>query len=800
MKAIQIISQDLFDKIRSRFQNLEMGDKTGAVTLDPSDALFFDFDFIHEGINLGRVSISLNDLGSLKIYYSQGITENKDEISKRMWYSFLKEMRFFAMRRLLRFDTRDISKTNLDKNDFQYLAAKNQKEEITMNMNESRWNYRNSKKTSRAVKGKTQVIVRHHKPVDEMFSGSRSQRKNIKAIYIENSDGERFKYPFIHTAGAFAMAQHVDHGGIPHDSAGKAIIRMSEQIAQLQEFSKQIQHTQLHDDAMGITERAVSRLQELKSQIEALGKRHYYESWIAEFSESDEPIMAELDPVTMEQYKAKFTQSNFKEELANYFPLIHSIMQETNKIDLESYVQEGTCSECHKDPCECDNEEKEVKEGTFDQFEEWAEAVEQGKLTDDQVAELKSAIESLPGGTLELGPDGQTAWQFFSGFGLSDSDLESKLKSAAELDPSTNPLEVLQVWAQENYPELLVALGMSGTAQAEPQEPIEPPENPEPATDQEQPVAESDDLRGAVLSVLHNIYTGAMAGEEMIDDVADELGDYYDDVQTSGDKNLQMAYSLVREKGADAEGDPQLMASIAKKAIQMLSSPTQQPVAEGKDDWIQEVAKLVKSRYNAANESVGPFNGYENIALDVKKEIGEKFGDKLGEKAELVAKQFMEKLTKEWEDRHGKQVGAVDQDDGLSRLKELIGSVKTKLEAIDPKNPRDYERPAVDRKAAGQAPLTMKDIDDKDNSSPTTSAGLEKRKAELGISEIDVDASEAMSRHAKGYEKYGKDGMNALRQAAQNGAGKEKMDKIRKQHDQYNEEVALIRKLSGMAK
>ena len=74
MKAIQIISQDLFDKVRSRFQNLEMGDETGAVTIDPAEARFFDFDFVHEGVNLGRVSISLHDLGSLKIYYSQGIT------------------------------------------------------------------------------------------------------------------------------------------------------------------------------------------------------------------------------------------------------------------------------------------------------------------------------------------------------------------------------------------------------------------------------------------------------------------------------------------------------------------------------------------------------------------------------------------------------------------------------------------------------------------------------------------------------------------------------------------------------
>jgi 3-oxoacyl-[acyl-carrier-protein] synthase III len=236
MREINKISEDLFDKIRSRFTNLELGDENGAVVTDPADARFFDFDFVLEGSNLGRVSISINDAGSLKVYYSQGITENQDDQVKKEWFAFLREMRMFSMRRLLRFDTRDIAKSNLDKNDFQHLAqvqGTKEPEDMT-NMNESKWSQKSSKKTSRAVKGATEVIVRHARAVDEMFPGARSQRKNIKAIFIQNKDGERFKYPFIHPAGAFAMAQHVDHGGIPHDPAGKAIITMSEQIAQLQ--------------------------------------------------------------------------------------------------------------------------------------------------------------------------------------------------------------------------------------------------------------------------------------------------------------------------------------------------------------------------------------------------------------------------------------------------------------------------------------------------------------------------------------------------------------------------------------
>jgi hypothetical protein len=584
MKPIQIISQDVFDKIRSRFQNLEMGDETGAVTIDPAEARFFDFDFVVEGNDLGRVSISLNDLGSLKIYYSQGITENQDTPAKQLWYNFLKEMRQFAMRRLLRFDTRDIAKTNLDRNDFQYLATKGTEDEEMTQMNESRWNQRSSKKTSRAVKGATEVIVRHHKPVDEMYPGARSQKKNIKAIFIQNRDGERFKYPFIHPAGAFAMAQHVDHGGVPHDPAGKAIMRMSEQIAQLQEFHRQVQHSQLHDDAMGIASRAHSRLMELRSMVEALGKRHHYENWISEFNGVDDDGLEELDPVTMEDYKSKFTQSNFKEELAQFFPLIHKIMQETDTVNLEDYVGEGDeCDQCHKTPCECD---KDVKESVndFDQFEAWAEAVEQGKITDDQVAELKQALADL-----QTPLDLDTAYNFFNEFGIDDSDLEDKFRQAKDLDPDTDSLEVFQVWAKENYPELLVALGMSGT-QAPEEEPA--------------PESENDETQ---------MNPGTMENHD-------------------------------------------------------------------KSSMIKEVAKIVKQFYNKDNPEVGPFRGEEGILLDVEKQISEMFGEQAGQHARQVAEKFMEKLTNEWQDRHGETKGVAN--DGLARLKELANVIRQKVEGI----------------------------------------------------------------------------------------------------------------------
>ena len=37
-------SQDLFNKIRSQFSNIRLGDENGAATADPGSAVFFEFE------------------------------------------------------------------------------------------------------------------------------------------------------------------------------------------------------------------------------------------------------------------------------------------------------------------------------------------------------------------------------------------------------------------------------------------------------------------------------------------------------------------------------------------------------------------------------------------------------------------------------------------------------------------------------------------------------------------------------------------------------------------------------------
>jgi hypothetical protein len=406
---------------------------------------------------------------------------------------------------------------------------------------------------------------------------------------------------------------------------------------------------------------------------------------MAEFNEQehmDNDIM-ELDAVTMEQYKQTFTQSTFQEELTGYFPLLHRIMSETNKVDLDDYVGEETTVEETE-------EDTEVKESAFDQFESWAEAVEQGKLADDEIAALKQALVDLPEGQLDL----DTAYNFFSEFGVDDSDLEDKFRQAQALDSTTDPIEVFKLWANENYPELLVALGMSDTEAPVEPAPVDPAAPPAP----EQPVVEGPgrmingkeiDMRSLEIDgvdprdypdfsdayISHASFTdGTDLSDEEMDQLNNEHGDLvYDLAYDSLHENTDM----VPPPGAMEEGEK-----------------------EGKGSMVQEVAKIVKSFYNRDNPAVGPFRGEEGIVIDVEKQISEKFGEDAGQQAGKMAEAFMEKLTQQWQQKHG-DVANGHGDDGLARLKELLGHVKSKVEGIgpdkedppfDPDPPRDGER------------------------------------------------------------------------------------------------------------
>jgi hypothetical protein len=344
MDATNNIATDLFYKIRSRFTGLKLGEATGQMTINPEAARFFDFDYTEGGKNIGHVSISLAEPNSMKVYFSNGITEGMDSDQKNNWYGFLKELRMFAKRRLLAFDTRDIAKDNLDKRDYAFLSQhstpQSDNDTITKPVGETVMNESNLYGTKTQSFQKlldTRLIIKHSKTLaDDHEQKPGDRARNISALFVENQDGERFKYPFIHLAGARAMQRHVANGGLPYDAIGESIIKMSEEIAQLKSFTNYcVRNDLMNSDTNNIVERSKAQLEGLRERIARLSKQAHYENYVAEFQA---PEAVEVPDDVMEEYKEKFTVKNFKEDIASAFPIIYRLMKEEESVGYDDIV------------------------------------------------------------------------------------------------------------------------------------------------------------------------------------------------------------------------------------------------------------------------------------------------------------------------------------------------------------------------------------------------------------------------------------------------------------------------------
>lgn len=441
------IATDLFYKIRSRFSGLKLGTESGEITIIPEDARFFDFDYMEGETPIGHVSISLAEQNSMKVYFSHGITETMDTNQKNNWYGFLKELRLFAKRRMLNFDPRDIAKDNLDQRDYSFLSQ-NAKSATPAPIGESIMSESNlygTKNVSYQKLMDTRLIIKHSKTLnDDMAPGSRS--RNISALFVENSDGERFKYPFKHLAGARAMQRHVANGGLPYDDIGKSITGMSEEIAQLKSFGNYVVRNDLmNSDTNRMVERSSAQLEHLRETLHKLAKQHHYESYKENFQAAS-PV--EMPESVVEEYKDKFTVRNFKEDIASVFPVIYRLMQESG-IEYSDIVDMTSVDE----PV---SEEVKVID-PMAKFETWAMALgEEDAIVSSDPENQKSAIDELQDlvkQRLPAGIDGLNAIESLKGI-IDEPELNRAIVKYAKEDPEKCVIPLIKSFLEHRAPDV----------------------------------------------------------------------------------------------------------------------------------------------------------------------------------------------------------------------------------------------------------------------------------------------------------------------------------------------------------
>jgi len=355
------VAKDLYGKIQTRFPNIKIGDENAQVLSKKSDipkARFFEFEYEEHEQPLGTIAISLDEDDGVVILVSGDLSEDTSS-QYHDAYKFIRSFRKFAKNRLLNFDVQNIGKSNLDKRDYMFQAKPKEISKETPMMESKMFG---TNRISYQDLGEARLVVKHNQPINPEISGARSM--HIGHIYVENADGERFKYPLKHLNGARALAEHIKHGGNPYDSIGKHIIGLSEELAQLRKFKNYVGRQIQISEAMGnVTDKVLERIEEVKKQITQLQRSSYYESFVESFQEKVDQMIPED---IMNDWVDRLTVRTFNEEMKSVFPYLYNIV-ETNELPIRELNPDDLLDEAFGKK----GLEKQLKKSGFGDTEYW---------------------------------------------------------------------------------------------------------------------------------------------------------------------------------------------------------------------------------------------------------------------------------------------------------------------------------------------------------------------------------------------------------------------------------------------
>ena len=420
MRELDKIATNLFDKIRSRFENVSLGDETIKRTSDPAKARFFNFDYIDkDGKNYGNVTISIVDDVSLKVYFSKNITDQLEDAEQDQWFNFLRGLRNFAKRNFLTFDARDITKSNLDLRDLkQQSKADSTFTDKDVTMNESRmWG---TSRSSYQEYGPAKIIVRHSANISDDIHGARS--RNIESVFIENSLGERRLLDFKNLHGARAMARHVSEAGNIDDEIGQSITEMVREMSAMAHFVREAKRRQFEDAETDLMAKsAIRRYGELKNKLKHLGGKRGYDS----YKECFTPVPMAEDDIDVAALRERFVKKIYDDRFNDALPYVYRAYKE---------------------------QQDSIRTPMGEEFESWANDIAEDSFENDD--ERFTTLQSIMKQPLLVGQDGLDAvYALKQVFGndSSWSDLDRTLTNLGRgQGPDTDGRQATLDWMRAN--------------------------------------------------------------------------------------------------------------------------------------------------------------------------------------------------------------------------------------------------------------------------------------------------------------------------------------------------------------
>ena len=468
MRELDKISAALFDKIRARFDHVNLGDENAQRITDPESARFFNFDYISEsGENFGNVTISLIDEDSVKVYFGSNITDALDEEQETEWYKFLRGLREFARRNMLSFDVRDINRSNLDLKDIKQQSVSDatyDKEELAI-AESKLYGHGNNRRISFGDVGTHKLIIKHRDQIDPDRHGARARQ--IEHLFIETPIGERFLLDHNNLHGARATANHLRHGGNIGDEGSQLINEMVKEMASMRHFVRSMKNRTFEDaETSGMVEAAIHRYNEVRNNLKRFQGRQGHELLMNMCGQSQD-----LDEVDVDSLRERFVKKIYDDRFNEALPYVYRAYKNKQKMDTPMTLE----------------------------FESWANEISEQTWDDDTDDRDEQNLNALMQAPIAVGVDAADAIAAISSIDFLKSDdlHQALIKLSKNQGPDADARRTIIGWLASNGENALANQFMqimqqqNANTQPAPPQPVPQPQ-PVGATTMDQPVVQED--------------------------------------------------------------------------------------------------------------------------------------------------------------------------------------------------------------------------------------------------------------------------------------------------------------------
>jgi hypothetical protein len=440
-------ARKFFDLLVSRDFDPEILDNTGRPAADPAEAEIFSFDFRAEsGKDYGTVVVMLGDDNNLDVYFADNVGKTMEGADKDDWFQFLAQLKQFAVKNFMSFGTKNLNRLRYSMQG--QAAIKEGLFESWQGRKDVSWN---------AGATESRLMIKHKRALGE----GEARFRCVESLFIETTEGERYKLPFRNLTAGKAMLEHVRNGGRPYDLRGQHIAEMVNELTVLSRFRRANTGRLLEGDTATLVEQATTYFENLRHNLKSLttrtGYNTYFESW--------SPMELTQEEVVIEGLKHLFVTQSIDQRIEEALPLIARIQQQENA----------------------------MKEAAI--FESWANQLMEGTWQTPDTPEKQSKLIELLSKDLPVGADATNATEQLYDL-LGDDELFDQLQALAQRDANADARQVIMNRMQEldsdpDVMKVITSLNIDSTAEMNP--PEQTPADLDPDQDMKEAVKDPAD-------------------------------------------------------------------------------------------------------------------------------------------------------------------------------------------------------------------------------------------------------------------------------------------------------------------